>query len=239
MIALYGATADVHDRITRAPGSFEAFMRGISLLKEAGAGFTVQIVPLKDNFHQFGKMVELAESLSPTWKIGASWLYLSADRNPGKNREILVQRLSPTEAVSLDSGVDFEEEPDPDGAGLAAVCPSPGSGKGLLSACAESRRDFHVDPYGGMSFCAFIKEPGRRIDLRKSSFREAWDSGLPESARKIQAGPADASDCGACRLRAECSWCPVYAWLEHGRYDAKIDYLCSVAEEKIRIRNSV
>jgi MoaA/NifB/PqqE/SkfB family radical SAM enzyme len=239
MIALYGATADVHDRITRAPGSFEAFRRGVSLLKETGAGFMVQIVPLKDNFHQFGKMVELAESLSPTWKIGASWLYLSADRNPRKNREILAQRLSPAEAVSLDSGTDSTGGPDPKGADLAAACPDPGSGDGVFSTCAESRRDFHVDPYGGMSFCAFVKEPGRRIDLRKTGFREAWEQGIPESARMIAAGIGQASACGACALRAGCSWCPVYAWLEHGRYDAEIDYLCSIAEEKIRIRNSI
>ena len=44
MVALYGATADVHDRVTRNPGSFAATMRGFSLLKEAGAGFVVQII---------------------------------------------------------------------------------------------------------------------------------------------------------------------------------------------------
>jgi MoaA/NifB/PqqE/SkfB family radical SAM enzyme len=32
MVALYGATADVHDRVTRIPGSFEATMRGFVYL---------------------------------------------------------------------------------------------------------------------------------------------------------------------------------------------------------------
>ncbi|MCJ7774121.1 MAG: radical SAM protein, partial [Desulfobacterales bacterium] len=49
-IALYGATADVHDHITRTLGSFEAAMQGVSYLREAGAGFTIQIFPLKDNY---------------------------------------------------------------------------------------------------------------------------------------------------------------------------------------------
>ncbi len=40
MVALYGATAEVHDHITRNPGSFDATMRGFELLREAGAGFT-------------------------------------------------------------------------------------------------------------------------------------------------------------------------------------------------------
>ncbi len=37
MISLYGATAEVNDYITRNPGSFEAAMRGLAYLKEAGA----------------------------------------------------------------------------------------------------------------------------------------------------------------------------------------------------------
>lgn len=37
LVALYGATAEGHDGITRNPGSFEAMMRGVVYLKEAGA----------------------------------------------------------------------------------------------------------------------------------------------------------------------------------------------------------
>ena len=38
MVALYGATAEVNDHITRSPGSFAAAMQGFAYLKEAGAG---------------------------------------------------------------------------------------------------------------------------------------------------------------------------------------------------------
>ncbi len=36
MVAVYGATAEVHDHITRHPGAFEATMRGFAYLREAG-----------------------------------------------------------------------------------------------------------------------------------------------------------------------------------------------------------
>jgi len=78
MVALYGATAEVHDRVTGRPGSFEAAMRGMAYLREAGAGFIVQIVPMRANFHQFDAMVRLAGTLSPYWRVGAAWLYMSA-----------------------------------------------------------------------------------------------------------------------------------------------------------------
>ena len=35
LVALYGATAEVHDRVTRTPGSFVALARGIAYLREA------------------------------------------------------------------------------------------------------------------------------------------------------------------------------------------------------------
>lgn len=62
MVALYGATADVHDHVTRAPGSYEATLRGMAYLREAGAGFIVQIVPMRDNWHQYQDMVKLART---------------------------------------------------------------------------------------------------------------------------------------------------------------------------------
>jgi MoaA/NifB/PqqE/SkfB family radical SAM enzyme len=231
MIALYGATPDVHDAITRNPGSFEAFLRGVSYLKEAGAGFTVQIVPMKNNYAQYERMVRLAESLSPSWKLGATWLYLSAGRDPAKNREIEGQRLEPAEAAALDSG-GMPSEPEPaveDGSGGADGAP-------LLSFCLETRRSFHIDPFGGMSFCAFVKDPGLRVGLRTTSFREAWEKGLPESAQRYRPGPEYREGCGACALREDCAWCPVYACLEHGRPEARIEYLCAMTRERRRSR---
>jgi MoaA/NifB/PqqE/SkfB family radical SAM enzyme len=88
MVALYGATAEVHDRVTRNPGSFEATMRGFAYLKEAGAGFIVQIVPMRENYHQYAEMLALAESLSPQYRIGSAWLFLSACGSATRNREI-------------------------------------------------------------------------------------------------------------------------------------------------------
>src|SRR5512136_1431252 len=110
MVALYGATAEVHDHITRTPGSFEATLRGFTYLKEVGAGFTVQIIPMRNNYHQLNDIIRLAESLSHHWRIGAPWLYLSAYGDPKRNKEILRQRLPPHEVIELDKPDLSEDE---------------------------------------------------------------------------------------------------------------------------------
>jgi len=227
MVALYGATAEVHDHVTRNPGSFEATLQGFAYLKEAGAGFTVQIIPMRDNYHQFEAMVKLAQSLSPHYRIGASWLYLSACGSAKRNGEIRRQRLDPKDVVALDQpDLAYEEwladKEEP-------ACHRATSNDFLFTECIATRREFHIDPYGQMTFCSFIKDPALRYDLRQGTFHEAWEVFIPSLADKVRGGLEYLENCGSCDLRSDCRWCNVYGYLEHGHHGAKVDYLCQVA----------
>jgi len=229
MVALYGATAEVHDHVTRTPGSFDAVMRGFRYLQEAGAGFTVQLIPMRDNYHQYDDMVKLARTISPHYRVGAPWLYFSACGSAERNAEISRQRLEPREVVELDQ---------PDMAGEESTGP-PATVDGddrLFVSCIAGRREFHVDPYGGMTFCSFVKDPALRFDLRKGTFRQAWDEFIPGLAGKVRGGDEYLENCGSCELRRDCRWCGVYGYLEHGRYGAKVEYLCDAARENRRFK---
>ena len=230
MVALYGATAEVYDRVTRHPGGFEKVMQGFRYLKEAGAGFIVQLIPMRDNWHEWEKMTELARSLSPDWRVGAPWLRLSADGDPHRNAEIVRQRLDPQEVVNLDQpDLSYEEA-------TAHEYEHREGDDRLFARCIAGRRDFHVDPYGGMTFCSFIKDPAMRYDLRKGTLREAWESFIPSLADKVHGGAEYKENCGSCDKRKDCRWCPVYGWLEHGRFSAPVEHLCDVARENKRFK---
>jgi MoaA/NifB/PqqE/SkfB family radical SAM enzyme len=226
MVALYGATADVHDHVTRNPGSYEATMRGFAYLKEAGAGFVVQVIPMRDNYHQFQDMIRLAESLSDHYRIGAAWLYLSACGDAQINCEIARQRLDPRDVIELDKPDLSYSEVSTGGHDYA----HPGDDR-LFASCIAGRRDFHIDPYGLMTFCGFIKDPAMLYDLRAGSFEDCWDRFIPSLADKVRAEQEYHEGCGSCDMRSDCRWCPVYGWLEHRRFSAKVDYLCEVAQE--------
>ncbi len=234
ILAIYGATAKIHDRVTRNPGSFEALIQGIAYLKEAGVDFVLQLVPMKANYHQWEKMMELAKTLTPYWRCGAPWLYMSAYRDKAKNREIRRQRLSPQIVVRLD-----KPYPAYKYAGLKRhICNfvQDESGDKILDACIETRRSFHIDPYAQMSFCSYIKDPALRYDLRQGTFQDCWNNFIPLLKNRIKGGKEYIENCGTCNLREECRWCPVYAYLEHGRYSAPIKYLCDIAKETIKFR---
>jgi MoaA/NifB/PqqE/SkfB family radical SAM enzyme len=227
LVALYGATAEVHDHITRTPGSFEALMNGCGYLKEAGAGFTVQLVPMRDNFHEYDAMVELAQSLSPHYRVGAAWLCLSASGSSQRNAEIARQRLDPKQVVALDP-------PDPG----AEEQHAGEADDRVFAGCIAARRDFHIDPFGRMGFCAYVIDPELRYDLRRGTFREAWDEFIPALGDKVRGGSEYRESCGSCELRADCRWCGVYGYLEHGRYGARVEYLCEVARQTREFREN-
>jgi len=233
MVALYGASADVHDHITRNPGSFAATMRGFRYLKEARARFTVQLTPMRGNYHQFTKMLELARSLSPDYRIGAAWFYLSACGDAEKNKEIMRQRLSPKEAVRLEAVGLYDEGYRKELTGPCAAAPSD---KYLFASCIKSRREFDIDPYGRMTFCFLIKDPGLRYDLKGGSFQDCWDNFIPSLAAKIRTPEKYRNDCGSCSLKQDCRFCPVYGYLEHKDFNSKVEYLCSLARENRRFK---
>ena len=233
MISIYGATAEIHDYITRNEGSFDATMRGFAYLKEAGVSFIVQVVPMKDNYHQLNDMVDLAKKLGGHWRFGASWLYLSADGDPEKNRQIKCERLAARQTIELDNpDVYYEEQMAQEEHRYYYFT---GDDR-VFAPCIAGRRDFHLDPYGQMSFCAFIKEPELRYDLRKGSFQECWDDFIPSLADKVRGGEEYLENCAKCDLRNDCAWCPVYGYLEHGRFSAKVEYLCKITHEKAKYK---
>jgi uncharacterized Fe-S cluster-containing radical SAM superfamily protein len=231
MVALYGATAKVHDHITRTPGAYEAVMRGFAYLKEAGASFIVQVVPMRDNWHEHEAMVHLAQTLSPSYRVGASWLCLSAGGSHERNAEIARQRLAPEQVVASDP-------PDMWTGGAPEGCGAGGADDRLFAACILKRNEFHVDPYGGLSFCPQVKDPALRFDLRGGDLREAWESFLPALAERTRGGHEYRTGCARCDLREDCRWCGAYAFLEHRRASASIDYLCQVARESRAYRES-
>lgn len=232
LVALYGADAQVHDAVTRRPGSFEETMRGIAYLKEEGVHFIAQIVPMRANVHQFEDMKRLALTLGPRWRVGATWLYLSADGNPVKNREIEAQRLTPREVFEVERP-DFLMDEEPAEVGL---CKNGTRADDFFGDCIRAKRDFYIDPYGRMTFCGLIKASALLYDLRRGSVREAWEEFIPALAGTIGGGEEFSAKCGLCDLGADCGWCPAYAYLEHRRFPGKIEYLCRLTEEKRRIK---
>jgi MoaA/NifB/PqqE/SkfB family radical SAM enzyme len=233
-ISLYGATPLIHDHVTRSTGSFEKAMQGIRYLQENHIPFTIRIFPLKDNFFEWPHMLELAKTLTDTVRIGASWLHLSASGNELKNEEIRSQRLDPAQVISLDPPNLCYDERFND----AEKCSKMLNDDRLFAGCIAGRKEFHIDPYGKMSFCLCVQDPRLRYDLVNGSVSEAWDAFIPSCAGIIRGDKQYIKTCGNCDQRLDCKWCSVYSYLEHREHGRPVDYLCHISVENKRYKEN-
>ena len=233
LVSLYGATAEVYDHVTRNPGAFAKAMQGISYLKEAGVSFVVLMVPMKDNWHEWNDMILLGKKLSPYLRIGAPWFYQSCGGTVQQKSEIAAQRLQPRDIINLNKpyAADTGQGSVLKAENAAACGAAAASEARLFANCISKRKEFHIDPYGKMSWCMYIKDPALRFDLRRGTFAEAWDKFIPSCADGVRGNQEWRENCAACAKRDDCRWCAAYAYLETGRYSAPIPYLCDVTEE--------
>ena len=197
-------------------------MQGLRYMQEVGAGFIVQLIPMKANWHEWEQMKHLAESFSNTWRVGATWLYLSEDGNQLRNTEIINQRLAPfiiNEIEKPHMGGLFESQQDY----LINSCED-----SVLASCIGSRCKFNIDPYGGMTFCPFVKDPSLISNLRNNKFQQIWDEFIPSLSDIVHGGKE--WKCTNCDNKSNCSWCSVFSYLEHRDYSKPIEYLCQVSD---------
>ncbi len=60
-LSVYGATAETYDGLTRRPGSFRKFIRGLAAAHEAGLQMDLSLIITSRNVHEVDAMRELAE----------------------------------------------------------------------------------------------------------------------------------------------------------------------------------
>jgi MoaA/NifB/PqqE/SkfB family radical SAM enzyme len=68
-MSLHGASAEVHDRATQKPGSFEAMFAGFERLRRRGAPLLLKVPLTNLNEHEVDGMVALAERLAAPLRI--------------------------------------------------------------------------------------------------------------------------------------------------------------------------
>jgi radical SAM protein with 4Fe4S-binding SPASM domain len=214
-ITLYGATQETYERITRVPGSFQRCMRGIELLLERSVPLALKTVAMTLNREEIFEMKAFAEERGLKFRFDPM---LNARLDGSKTPCDF--RLAPEEVLKLDleDGQRSREWRE-----FCEKFIAPASSEYLFT-CGAGISAFHIDPYGQMSACEMARF--RSYDLRRGSFREGWDDVIPEI---LKLKPNVDYPCSHCELISLCGQCPGWAWLEKGRPEQPVEYLCDIA----------
>ncbi len=225
-ITLYGRTRETYEALTRVPGSYDACLRGIRLLKERGLPLRVKTVAVSVNKHEIWEMKRFVEEeLELPFKFDAMLTpRIDCSQSP------LATRLTPEEIVELDLTdprrmADWQRFSD-----FFLSPPQPPGEEMNLYHCGGGVSSFGVDPAGQMSLCSIsMKE---KLDLRTATVAEGWGQFLrPIRERKA----TRVTKCTACHLKSACGMCPANAELENGDAETPVEFLCHVAHLRAEV----
>ena len=235
-VSVFGASRETYERVTRVPGSFGAFKRGLDRLLAGGLNVHLKAVALRSNKHETAALADLCR----TWSKGsfeiAPYLDLRYDRDEARNVIIRAERLDAREIVRL-------ERSGPDHLGpIEAACAARRPGQPLpegntadrrsLFRCGAGAQGLVIGPFGALRPCRPLHHPDFFIDLRKVKLRNAVERLLPEALAR-DTGRRDLPDlCRSCSSGSFCLWCPAQSFLETGHLDRPVEGLCRLAEAR-------
>ncbi len=157
-VSIYSPQPEVHDRVTRIPGSHARSLRALRLLKERGVIIAIKSPLMSLNSGEYHGIVALAEELGAGYGFDPMLVPRRdgnmAPVNLGLDQQQLYNIFSdPVLAKELSQPV--------------KCLPLPGE-----EICATGRRHCLISPYGDLFPCMVFPVPAG--NLREKSFHEIW-----------------------------------------------------------------
>lgn len=217
-IPFYGNNAKIHNSITRKKKSFFLTLRGLRSLVKANADVCVYAVPMKQNLHAIGPLIEMVYdegvrrvrvlSLSPTGRAKAQFENLELDEadNSQLNNELVKIRKKLN--IELNAG----------------FCTSQNlKGLSILSGheqCFAGENRIHIDTFGNVFPCT--ASSGRvifsagNVQMPENSLSSIWkESPLLQFFRSFHAYPPQ--KCVKCKRHSSCmSGCRIKMSYKYG-----------------------
>ncbi|MGB7002642.1 MAG: radical SAM protein [Halobacteriota archaeon] len=233
-VTIYGVTKDTYERVTRIPGSFEAFMRGLNLLLDYGVKVRLKAMALRSNVHELLEIARFCRARTKDYFRFDPFLHLRFDRNPARNEAIKSERLSPEQIVSLERSDPARFQSLEKGCDKLIVPEFTGIKGNHLFHCGTGNGSFSVSYDGLFRLCPSLWHPKCVYDLKKGSLTDAWYNFVP-AVRDMRSNRKEFLDsCRVCPIINLCIWCPAHAHLETGEIDAPVDYFCEVAHARAK-----
>lgn len=198
-ISLYGATAEVHDDITRRRGSHAKTVRAARLLKERGVHVVFKFIAMNRNAHEAWAAAEMAASMGIPIRVDA--VITARDDRATDTIGLQATRDQHRRLLKAFETDGFAPMPVDRGGNRDLSC---GMGKTLLS----------INAYGDVFPCVTLPIPAGNV--RYAPLAEIWSSSplLAELRSYPRADRLGA--CGGCGSRGWCNRCPGNTFTETG-----------------------
>ena len=201
-VSIYSDRPEVHDAITKVPGSLRRSLSAIRFLKSLGLKVVIANVLMTENMHDHHAVRALAEELGAHYTLDPTVTPMMDG-----DRSVLGLKAGVSDLHTLfrdESYVGDAEE-------FCAPPPTPTEDSMDSLPCSAGHTAAYVSPYGEFYPCVqFHLSCG---NVRQQPFIDIWrDSPQLQEVRSIRL--RDLSGCSQCAHGATCTRCPGLAFLE-------------------------
>ncbi len=201
-ISIYSHRPEVHDAITKLPGSLKKSVRAIRFLKSQGLKVVIANVMMTANLGEHAGVQALARELGVTYTLDPT----ITPKMDG-DTSILSLRIPGSELNAVFHNKDLVGDVEE----FCAPPPPPGDDVMEGVPCSAGHTAAYITPYGDVFPC--VQFPLPTGNLRQQRFLDIWKHS-PElnDVRSIRA--KDLPVCSTCSHVGSCTRCPGLAYME-------------------------
>ncbi|MBI3478704.1 MAG: radical SAM protein [Acidobacteria bacterium] len=201
-ISVYSHRAEVHDAITKLPGSFNRTIKAIRFMREQGLKVTVANVMMTLNRHDSDGVQALATELGAHYTLDPTITPMMDG-----NTDVLSLRIAGEELPSVFANPNLVPN-------MEEFCapPMPVTDDDMEGySCSAGHSFCYISPYGDVFPC--VQFPLPTGNVRQQKFIDIWNHS-PEmnEVRSIKA--KDLTTCSSCSHVSSCTRCPGLAYME-------------------------
>jgi radical SAM protein with 4Fe4S-binding SPASM domain len=201
-VSVYSHKPEVHDAITKLPGSLKRTLAGMRLLRERGVQVVMANVLMRDNLEDYAGVKALAEEMGAEYTIDPTITpMMDGDRS--------ILNLG----LRHDQLVDVFQNPELVGNVEEFCTPPPAVDNDVLDElpCSAGHTAAYISPYGDVYPCVQFPLPSGNV--RERAFIEIWKhSPQLNEVRTITA--RELPVCSSCTHVGVCTRCPGLAYME-------------------------
>lgn len=242
-ISVYSDIPEVHDAITKVPGSLQRTLAAIPILLEHGLQVKLACPLMQENLLAYRGVMALAEKLGVPYILDLTITPMMDGSDGPLAHRVSVSSLLP---VLRDPALHAcKPQPTPEAASAMADLPSAfGSAvsSGIESSayedlpCSAGHNSCYISPYGDVFPC--VQLPQAAGNLRRERFNDIWYH-APQLKRLRAIRESQLPVCSRCEIRSYCERCPGLALMEGGDLLGAYERACELAEQKAQLAGVV
>jgi AdoMet-dependent heme synthase len=238
-ISVYSDIPEVHDAITKVPGSLQRTLAAIPLLLEQGLQVKLACPLMRENLLAYRGVMALAEKLGVPYVLDLTITPMMDGNEAPLAHRIPVSSLLP---VMQDPTL-HACKPQPAAEATRAMREYPAAigsavSSGIENAayedlpCSAGHNSCYISPYGDVFPC--VQLPQAAGNLRRERFSDIWYH-APQLERLRGIRESQLRVCSRCEIRSYCERCPGLALMEGGDLLGAYERACELAEQKAQL----